>query len=1186
MRKGDGKMKIRKKIILFSLLGVLSIGSIIGFTSNSLIKANDSDVAAPTAMLDETVGQTVQKEVKDEYPRDPNGDILPSYAVSGEVDVTQYSGNQVMDIASDADFKAALLDKNVVVFNIVADFKFSRNGTYSSGAANWNPTTGNRTIVVEGNNHTLDFQNTSFWLAYGTWNVTIQNLNAYFENYYGFMTTNNNSNEKNSLVTYHNLETHGSQLVCAKLTPTRFSGKVSTELIPSYTSPIDGATQTTQYSGQQNMEVGATTVLAGADVTIIAGPVGSLELSGQMEVEPNAKISIDNNAAPTNTTGELAQTVRISSGGLHLQEQAYMEINTKRTYSALAISATGAFVTIDRKAQLDIVSTGNASGDGANYNTIYLSTGAKLSVGAEGILNVNDTGKATGTGSTIYAGNGAVFTVAKKGIFSVKADGTGSKSLIRMGSSSQFQFSDAQQVDMSFQGTPAVASSLIEIAGSAGYFDVDVQRVKQWNRGNETGTPDKDWTPMFGMRIPYSSRVVTNSGIIARSTTAATRSDFINYYNSGATKGTVPGAQRLLFEYIPDVTVSIDSIANDLITDVGSNTVNGVTNPEAYVRITYTPPTGGKPITIEQNVASPVEATSGEALDEQTSPFTVQAPSVANANGATYSYTLPNGQRFEAGGIINVYSFKEGKSDVATQVVLDKTPPAGDSVDFHAVVNDAVPGAERFVKNPTDTNPVTPTFGYEYAEENSAADIAEMLKKQGEYDIYVYLLDNAVDADGNPAPNKTKIKSKLIVHDTSVAIDGSDITFKTSEINSLTNDQLSQLVLTNSNATASNIVDGTAIDMTGKLQISDMGGLTPTATEGFYTVTLTVKAADSGLATDVTKTIQVFVSDDSTAISKDGKYALKGNDFSVAAKDYPTTEAALTEMIQKESGAILWQLQPSPGQTLPVTDIQIDKGSLPGPITAGNVATAGNYTVILSYGTGDSLVQKTITVTVVKSLASVTVEFVDENGKAIDNPIVFEGTIGQTVDLTTNQAVIDTIAAIEAKHYVIDQRPTDEAAVEVLTDGTTVQYKFKGTLSIYSAPTEINFGTEKAGIFGVRVDKPTYDKDLVIWDNRASLTTWSLTAKLDTYLTSKTDATKVLPDALKYQTGADQASEITLTNGAQEIVSAQHTAAGQYNVSADWANGNKGFKLDVPAGQIRQLGDYEAVIIWAVGVTP
>ncbi|MEO2652375.1 hypothetical protein ABHA40_13440, partial [Enterococcus mundtii] len=75
---------------------------------------------------------------------------------------------------------------------------------------------------------------------------------------------------------------------------------------------------------------------------------------------------------------------------------------------------------------------------------------------------------------------------------------------------STFEFSEAQEVNVERTGTivgTSTINGLINIAGSTGLLDIDVQSVKQWARGNFEATPDHSWTPIFNLNLRYTGVV-------------------------------------------------------------------------------------------------------------------------------------------------------------------------------------------------------------------------------------------------------------------------------------------------------------------------------------------------------------------------------------------------------------------------------------------------------------------------------------------------------------------------------------------------------------------------------------------------------------------------------------------------------------------------------------------------------
>lgn len=217
-----------------------------------------------------------------------------------------------------------------------------------------------------------------------------------------------------------------------------------------------------------------------------------------------------------------------------------------------------------------------------------------------------------------------------------------------------------------------------------------------------------------------------------------------------------------------------------------------------------------------------------------------------------------------------------------------------------------------------------------------------------------------------------------------------------------------------------------------------------------------------------------------------------------------------------------------------------------------------------------------------KAKANLTVRFVDESGTELHDAIVKEKTIGEKINLTKEQEVKDAITTVLAKRYVLENsgRPANETTVLINTDGAQATYTFQGTLSIYSGPTEINFGRHEVSWKGTKDAAPTYDQPLIIWDNRKTLADWKLSVKLEDELSIQSSPEHVLNGVLSYQTATDKK---TLSVDAQEVLRTKHDTTGQYNVSTKtWGPDKQGLRLDVPSGAVKLIGDYETTLIWRV----
>lgn len=1056
-----------------------------------------------------------------------------------------------------------------------------------------------RAVNVEGNGYTLDFGALVYHFMTNnnnggvSWDISFNNMTVYHGNYWGAIIYN-----AGGKMTMNNYTGYGAQFMEADTTNLVLSGKTHLEQVASYTSLAkDGSTIRTwsvNNERQSSLSVSTATVTDNAELYLGSRGSNVLEVSGGMfDIGDNAKVTLERGKDVLTSEGGNANLTIRNSGAFNVGKGSTVDMVNRHASNATVINlqGTGASFHIEEEAVVNVktdayatTAVNNSSpgtGTGSSGNVIYIGGG---SMTVAGTLNVNTENSAASGSAVIYAGAAAVFTVNAKGSMDIQSDSSSyNQNLIYMAgaaASTTFQFSDAERVNLQrtvalSTGTNNANSGLIR---SAGNLNVSVQNVYQWNYGNYSGGGDGDsdynfdYVPMSNMTLAYGGNgqpSITTANAMTNATLTSFRTNFTTQ------------TQRVLFTRIPDPNVAIHSISTDNHANSSSTTVYGYAIPNTYIRIwdetlnasieaAFDPTT--------DSISSPVDDTT--TPEEYRKNFSTQA----DANG-DWSITVPSGNYFTAHSTIRVYAFANLKSEEVSQVVLDRTPPTGDPVEYHTAVGQTAPGPEAFVTNPADTNPITPTFGYEFAEENTAAQVAAMMNTQGEYPIYVYLSDNAVDADGNSTPNKTKILAKLIVHDTLNYIKADDVTGKASDINSLTEAQLKAWIISQSNAEAAKIVDGAQSSLIDKIQVTDLGGLTTATTEGPFSVVLTVKAADSGLSADLTTTIQVYIYDDNTVISTDEEYALKGANFTVASKDYPTTADGIIDMIRSDGQLKLTQIQPAPATNLPVTDIVIDSSALPPARTAGVVTPAGNYNVTISYGTGDSRVEKTIVVTISQSEAKLHVRFVDENDQDIVPQLEIDVMSGELYDLTGNLQVSQKIEAAKGEHYDLAERPASENAYLIDQTVTTATYKFTGKLVISSVPAMMDFGLEESTSKKIRVENADLNGDkFAITDTRPVKKQWTLTAKLLKEFTLLSDANTTLTGILRYNDGGTSEKSFAL-NAAEDI--AQHTNTDKEYVLSDiWQEKGPGFKLEITNGAVKKLGEYQAVIEYQLADTP
>ncbi|MBO0468084.1 WxL domain-containing protein [Enterococcus plantarum] len=350
----------------------------------------------------------------------------------------------------------------------------------------------------------------------------------------------------------------------------------------------------------------------------------------------------------------------------------------------------------------------------------------------------------------------------------------------------------------------------------------------------------------------------------------------------------------------------------------------------------------------------------------------------------------------------------------------------------------------------------------------------------------------------------------------------------------------------------------------------DISTLVKTVGPSSFQLTLT---DEKGNARDVT--VPLFIQNKD--VVKSSQYIIYGKDFSVDSKEYPTTDAALRSLILEKAELKLWQYDDVSVTAMNNTQLNLSIDKLPQTSAS---ASGGVYVATASYGSGTAKVAKPINVTVVPSIAPVTIQFVDENNQPIVDEMTFESTVAESIDLTKNEQVLEKLKAVKALNYVLDTSPTDEQYLLVVPEGVTRKYTFKGTLFIQSAPSSINFGDQNVSAFDKTYANPEYDQDLIIWDNRQTLSTWKITLKQSQDFSIPEDPSQKLPDVLSYQTAGE---EKMISTDAQEVFSSKHQSSGKYDISEEtWGPEKQGLRLNVPVGSVKQIGKYETTLTWQI----
>lgn len=727
-----------------------------------------------------------------------------------------------------------------------------------------------RKVVVEGNGYTLDFGAIVHHFVAAnnnggrSWDISFNNMNVYHGNYWGALIYD--SGGKMTLKDYRG---YGSQFMEAGTTELYIDGDTHLEQQATYTSIGKNGdtirTWSVNNERQSSLSVSSAKVLDNAKFYLSSRGSNVLDINGgNFDVGEGAQVTFERGNIVTTAEGGNTNVTLRNSASLTIGKNATVNMVNNHAIHGTVINLQGttSVLTVKEGAVLNVLTTAyNGTGNtnpgtttGTSQTPIWMSGGT---ISIDGSLNVKGENMGASNTNLIHANAASTFTINAKGSLDVQSDSTSyAQNLIYMGgtaTTTKFQFSDAVRVNLqkhgTLTGTNNASSGLIS---SGGILDVSVQNVYQWSYGNMNGSADDSgsdfqYEPMSNMRLTYGGNAQPTITLSNAMTSA-----ILNNFNQNFTTQ----AQRVLFTRVPDPNIAIHSVATDNHGDSSSITVHGYAIPNAYIRLWDVPVDNSISPALDpstDNVVSPVEDTTTPI--EFRNNFTTQS----NANG-DWSITVPSGNYFTAGSVIHAYGFASLKAEEVTQTVLDKTPPTASGVTYYISLNDGLPDPKDMVKDVADTSPINTGFDFAYDDPEAAAQAAQT---PGEHTVKIKVSDRAVNADGQADPNTTVVDSTLIVYDEGAGVSGADFEASYVDIRGLSEPELITYILENSKAEAFMLSGGIRTDLSQFVTVTDFGGLNDIANiqPKEYPVTLTVKAADSGLAQDITGTIKVTVVD-------------------------------------------------------------------------------------------------------------------------------------------------------------------------------------------------------------------------------------------------------------------------------------------------------------------------------------
>ena len=327
--------------------------------------------------------------------------------------------------------------------------------------------------------------------------------------------------------------------------------------------------------------------------------------------------------------------------------------------------------------------------------------------------------------------------------------------------------------------------------------------------------------------------------------------------------------------------------------------------------------------------------------------------------------------------------------------------------------------------------------------------------------------------------------------------------------------------------------------------------------------------------------VPIFIKKQADRLTNNLNYVLKGTNFKLNDQEYPKTAGDLEKFIFSNAVLELWKFNDD-GTYNKMADnlIQVNVSQLPVP---GTIPPSKEYLVPISCNSVG--LKLDIPFTVEPGSSSVKIDFFNEEGKPLRDPIVLKEKIGVTIDLTKETAIQERLRELKGNHYEQVKAPVNETSILVEKEPKTLYYQFEGTLFLKSLPTKINFGDTYLNSQFIKAEQPIYDIPLIIGDNRSNKTSWELTATLEKNLTSVEDPNEVLPRAIWYK--KNEREKVLLSKEeAQKIEVGTISATGEYNISNDWKANKTGLELNLFSNEVVQKGKYQATILWQVEKVP
>lgn len=1067
-----------------------------------------------------------------------------------------YTG-KVAKVSTWDELDKAMKDKDVVVVDIlkslqsnILNFVSSRDNIKGSRIFLNDIQDRKKNIAILGNGHSIDFKKRVYqWYDHNeNHKIIVDNLDMYGTDYYGPFSIRNTTGLGSTII-YRNINYTGSQITASYQAIMRFEGKNNIKSCNSYTS-FDGTKNTSMNQNESGLEAHTLEFAESSDTSIEvengdgvilgakysdADPVKSIQ--PRMTVERNANVMIETlGNSGESKNGNIYSVINLQRNGkVELQEGA--TVTTKTAENTIRIPVRMDFDDSLRRGNgwVTSINLGKNSRFIANSNgpipsnraSIYLNNYSEINISEDAHFDVNANSMTTGA-PVVSMGANSKINVEKDAHLNVHKDG-GRGQILKLDKDSEFNVFDEGQAIFTSENETRSTDPMI-YGGTGSNF-------------------------IIGRKGHFSSKMLDGEG----------KRDMLQFDRNANFQ--FKDAKRVELDISGNPNANLINMASPgtFIADVqkvyawSKNDASKVATLSEITEVSDEEDDEVKSATFKWNpmYGMVINYNRSRTID-------VQANSISRKTREDFkeNYRTENFSKILYTFIPDVSVALDEISDnrkLERGQKLTGVANNGAYIAFYKVLDEDKPETDILLTTPTVASPV----------EDDETKFHTTADNKGTYGFVLPkdVVLKAGDKIKAHAFLNGKTDEKIVTVQDNTPPVGKGVTFYES-LNSTT--PLPEKFVTNIKDTNPNnksftyqfnkdtpqeVVDGYMSDVgehVVKVDVSDEAGNTTTI--------------DAKLIVIKTNT------------------NLTSKDLTISYKDLRTmSEDDIKQYILKNGKLEAYKL--SDGQKEDVTPF-ISVKDLNGLTDLANIkSTPYNVSLVVpakdAGTTEDILGEINVTVTDIDSV--VTLKFVNEVDKVMDDyTTTIKAKVGDVIDLTKNETLIKQIAQLNKDGYLIDQdkRPEKESSFSVTDTEVVVTYKVYGTIQFQSVPTELDFGSVKYIARPNRVEKPTYDNNLVVRDTRSGQATgFRVTASITTPLQTKDG--KQLQDVLRYVLSG---KETILSEAEEPIYQIDTGKKGLHDISKNWSDKKEsdGIKLQLGSSGDIHTGQYTGEITWKI----